>query len=82
MRLYVEAELRKIRAGIEAQAKSTGFIGHGLDEEEALESLRRVIYAWCTGLRNVGRLDAALKRRGLKVDLRGEEDIVVEVLNT
>jgi len=77
MRIYVLPRLAKIKGGIEARCPELRITGHGRDETQALESLRRGLAAWCDGLQRAGRLEDAVRQRGLQLDLEGEELAVV-----
>jgi hypothetical protein len=77
MRIYVLPRLAKIKGGIEARCPELKIAGHGRDEIQALESLRRGIAAWCDGLRRAGRLEDAVRQRGLRLDSGGEDLAVV-----
>lgn len=70
MNIIVEAELRIIRPGVEARAFRFGLVGHGLDEQDALEVMTSSVRAWCMNLYGLGLLEKALKRRS--VDWSGD----------
>ena len=72
MKVFIEAEVRPIRAGIEASARTVALSGHGFSDDDALDSLRRSILAWCSGLHAIGELDRVLDRRGIKWTDEGE----------
>jgi hypothetical protein len=72
MKIYVKAELGHGRSGVEARSPDLRLTSHGLDEQEALQSLQRGILAWCQGLQSMGRLEKALRRKQLKWEPNGE----------
>lgn len=80
MKVYVETTLGQVRSGVAARAESFALVGHGLDEEAALEVLRRVVTAWCLGLQRVGGLQEALKRRRLRVENTEDDTVLVELV--
>ena len=66
MKLLIEVELRfGGRSGVEARSPDLRLTSHGVDEKEALESLRHGIVAWCEGLQLLGRLEQVLKQKGM-----------------
>lgn len=77
MRVTVEAAVRQVRTGVEARAIRFGLVGHGLDEEDALEGLKEAVRAWCRSLHGLGLLAKALKQRD--VDWSGDQDQVPEL---
>lgn len=72
MKIQLDAQLRPIRPGIEAYAASVHLTGHGRDAEEALDSLRRGVRAWCIGLQCAGELERVLRRRGIPWESDGD----------
>jgi len=69
MKLNIVAETRQItRGGIEARVPELYLTAHGLDKEEALQSLKRGIVAWCEGLQSAGKLEKALKHKKIDYD--------------
>jgi len=82
MKVYVPAELRHGRSGVEARSPSLHLTSHGRDEEEALHSLRRGIIAWCKGLESRGKLDHILRDKKLKWLAEGDSiSVELERLN-
>ena len=71
MVVYIQADVTPIRGGIAARSQDLGLVGHGLEEAEALESLRHAIAAWCNGLRALNALEPALRRRHLRWEPNG-----------
>jgi hypothetical protein len=65
MHVTVEASVRETQRGVLAQCKSLRLTGGGRQTDEALESLRRGVTAWCSGLRRQDALTEALQRRGI-----------------
>ena len=65
MHVTVEASIRETQRGVLAQCKSLGLTGGGRRTDEAVESLRRGVTAWCSGLRRQDALTEALQRRGI-----------------
>ena len=65
MKVTVEASLHPARNGVLLQSDELGLAGGGSDINAALESLRKVLLAWCGGLRRAGELEATLDRHGL-----------------
>lgn len=78
MKIVVKAELQQTRSGVEARSPEIALTSYGLDEREAMESLRRGILAWCEGLRAVQKFDNVLKTRHLKCETGGE-GLLVEI---
>lgn len=66
MRVLIEASVIQTQRGVLAQCKKLRLTGGGRRDEEAMESLRRAVTAWCTGLERQHALDGALQRRGLQ----------------
>jgi len=73
MRIYVLSTLATIKGGVEARSPELRIAGHGRDEKQALESLRRGVSAWCEGLQRAGGLERVLEQRGLRHDGDGDE---------
>lgn len=66
MKVAIDIEIRHGgRSGVEARVPELRLTGHGYDEEQAKESLRRGVVAWCEGLQSIGKLEEAL--RGKKI---------------
>lgn len=78
MKLNVKAEIRQGKSGIEVRSPDLQLTSHGLDEQEALESLQRGIIAWCEGLRSLGKLEKVLRQKQLVWEHDGES-IAVEL---
>jgi len=82
MKITISAELRHGgRSGVEARAPQLRLTSHGIDNETALESLRKGIVAWCNGLRSIGKLEKAVRYRKLKWEPDGE-GIELELQNS
>ena len=78
MKISFDVQLREGRSGIEARSPVLKLTGHGLSQEDALESLKRGVFAWCLGLQKAGILESVLKRR--KIDFQTDgHSIVVEL---
>jgi hypothetical protein len=71
MKIYVNTELRHGRSGVEARSPDLRLTSHGLDEQEALQSLQRGILAWCHGLQSLGKLEKVLRHKQLKWESNG-----------
>lgn len=72
MRILVDVEVRNCRGGVEARSPVLRLTGHGINEDEAMRSLRAGIVAWCSGLRSIGRLEQRLKDKALKWEPNGQ----------
>ena len=68
MKLKLIAETRSVKGGIEARSPDLRLAAHGIDEDDALFSLKRGILAWCAGLQSIGRLEEALKRNKISYE--------------
>lgn len=74
MKIRVDVETRTGgRSGIEARSPDLGLTSHGIDEQEALKSLKRGIVAWCNGLQSLDRLERALKGKRLHWEADGKD---------
>ena len=71
MIIYVDTELGHGRSGVEARSPDLRLTSHGLDEQEALQSLQRGILAWCHGLQSLGRLEKVIRHKQLKWEPNG-----------
>ena len=78
MKLLVSATVEPIKNGVAVRCPQLRLVGHGKEQVEAVESLRRGIRAWCLGLQRSGRLESALGRRGMKWQPDGD-GLMVEV---
>ena len=79
MKIHVNAELRRGgRSGVEVRCPELRLTSHGVDDDDALLSLKRGIVAWAYGLQAQGGLETTLKRRGVRWESDGEA-ISVEV---
>lgn len=77
MKVFVNTELRfGGKSGIEARAPDLHLTSHGLDEQEALQSLQHGILAWCQGLQLSGKLEKTLKQKQLEWEPNGESILV------
>lgn len=78
VRVSVEATVMETQRGVLARCKKLRLTGSGASDDEAMESLRRAVTAWCTGLQRQHALDSSLQRRGIQ---RTPDDgpLVVEV---
>lgn len=72
MKVFADAELCPIKAGVEARIASVRLAGHGYDSDMAIDSLRRAMMAWCRGLARLGELERALRARGLTWEADGD----------
>ena len=73
MKITLNVELRfGGRCGVEARSPDLRLTSHGVDKEEALQSLQRGIVAWCQGLQAIGKLEKVLKRKRLEWEYNGE----------
>jgi hypothetical protein len=66
MRVFIEPEVRVIRAGIEAKTTQPRLAGHGADNAQAVAILVEAITAWCYSLQRRGELEAALTNIGVR----------------
>lgn len=81
MKITVDVEIRHGgRSGVEARIPELRLTGHGYDENQAKESLRRGVIAWCYGLQSLGKLETTLKQKQLKWEENGE-NITLELNN-
>lgn len=79
MKVLIDTELRfGGRSGVEARSPTLRLTSHGLDEQEALESLRHGILAWCEGLQSLGKLEKVLKQKNIYFESDGKT-IAVEL---
>ena len=71
MKIYVGVEFSPIRAGIEARSPELKICGHGDTRITALESLKKGVKAWSTGLTlaGEGELERALRSKGLTYEV-------------
>ena len=77
MKIYLDVEMRfGGRSGVEARSPDLRLTSHGIDEQEALHSLRRGIVAWCEGLQSLGKLEKALREKRLHWEDDGKSIIV------
>ena len=61
MKVAIYVEIRHGgRSGVEARVPELRLTGHGYNEEQAKESLKRGVVAWCAGLQSMGKLEEAL----------------------
>lgn len=68
MKLSIVAETKMVKGGIEARSPDLRLTAHGIDEEDALLSLKRGIIAWCAGLQSMGRLEDVLKKNKIQYE--------------
>jgi hypothetical protein len=73
MKLNIMAEVNDIRNGIEARAPDLRLAAYGMNQEDALQSLKRGIIAWCEGLQSLDKLEKALKGKRLHWEVDGKE---------
>jgi len=78
MKISLGATLREGRSGIEARNQIIRLTGHGLSQDDAIESLKRGISAWCYGLREAGILENVLNRKGIEF-IKDGESILVDI---
>lgn len=71
MKVTIMAEIKQTKTGIEARSPELHLTSHALDRNEAIESLRRGVLAWCIGLQSLGKLDKAINQRQLKWESNG-----------
>lgn len=77
MKIFINAELRfGGRSGVEARSPDLKLTGHGIEEQDALQSLRQGIIAWCNGLHLQGKLEEVLKRKRLHWEDDGDATII------
>lgn len=66
MKIVINAELGfSGRSGVEARSPDLRLTSHGLNEQDALQSLKRGITAWCAGLQSMGKLEEVLKAKNI-----------------
>jgi hypothetical protein len=65
MKISFDVQLREGKSGVEARNAAIRLTGHGIRQEDAVESLKRGILAWCLGLRKAGILENVLERKGI-----------------
>ena len=72
MEVKITVNLGEIRGGWAAYCQEFRLVGHGGSREEAVESLKRSVAAYCYGLRRDGRLLSALLTAGVTAQGEGE----------
>lgn len=72
VQIQVHAAVRPTKSGIEARAHRIGLAAHGRSEQEALDSLRSAIRAWCRSLQRAKRSDDALATHGIRAVADGD----------
>jgi hypothetical protein len=72
VQIRVNAAVHPTKSGIEARASRIGLAAHGRSEQEALDSLRTAIRAWCRSLQRANRLDGALVEHGITATADGD----------
>ncbi len=55
-----------------------GLVGYGSTEDEAIDSLRQGVLAWCRSRQDWGELETTLDRRRIQWD-KGGEELIIEV---
>jgi hypothetical protein len=77
MKIFVNAELRYGgRSGVQARSPDLNLTAHGIEEQDALQSLKRGIIAWCDALRSRGKIEEVLKRKRLNWEMNGDATTV------
>lgn len=76
MKISFDVQLREGRSGIEARSPVLRLTGHGLSQEDAIESIKRGVLAWCLGLQKLGILDNVLKKKKIHFISDGDSILV------
>jgi hypothetical protein len=66
VRVSIEGLVMPSHRGVLVRCNKLGLTGGGLQDDDAVESLRRAVTAWCAGLERQHMLDDALRHRGIQ----------------
>lgn len=66
MRVFIDPQVRPIKAGIEAHHRLIPLAGHGATRATAIATLVAAITAWCSGLQRRGELETVLTNNGVR----------------